>query len=419
MENKKKSFLFMCILVICIIFLVFKFQNNNEKPNQKQRKVQDGVGVSIHRDMTENDVKNMANAGLQWVRISVRWQDIENRKGEYDFETEGYDNINKWIKKYNLKPYYVLNYSNSLYEKHRSITTKEGRQAFARFVSVTVKHYKNQNGVWEIWNEPNITKFWNPQPSYESYVNLVEKVAPIIRKEDPNSLIVGPAISRTYPGSLKWLDQAFNYNLLNYIDAVSVHPYRDAPPETVIADYQKIRSMIKSHTDRQIQLFSGEWGYSMAPKPNKKISEMKQAEYFTRMMLTNKSENIDLSIWYDWKNDGYNQSEIEHNFGIVWRSGNPKLTYLASQTLTANLKGYKFVKRYNLKNKDDYLLEFSNKNEKKAIVYWTKGSHHNSTVPLESGSGKAISMLGAEYKIEWKKGTDFSFSTSPTYVFID
>ncbi|MEK4751999.1 cellulase family glycosylhydrolase [Priestia sp. FSL R5-0597] len=419
MKNKKKRLIFIGFFILFLLFLSFKFRTQEESLKPNNIKIGDSLGVSIHRDVTENDMKNIANAGFKWVRIDIFWERVETKKGKYDFEKTGYDQINNWIKKYDLKPYYILTYSNPLYEKQRSITTPEGRAAFAKFADATVKHYKNQEGIWEIWNEPNTETFWNPQPSYENYVKLVKKTAPVIRKEDPHSLIVGPALSGTHRTSLRWLDKTFSYHLLDYIDAVSVHPYRDDDPETVAGDYQKIKAMIQDYTYKRIQLFAGEWGYSMAPKPNRKISEMKQAEYYTRMMLINRWENIGLSVWYDWKNDGYDENEKEHNFGVMWYSGNPKLTYLAAQTLSANLKDYHFVKKYSLKNSDDYLLEFRNSTEKKALVYWTRDSNHNSKITLKSGKGKVISMLGAQREVEWTDGIDLNFSTSPNYLFID
>src|SRR5690242_17429003 len=103
MKNKNRSFLFLGILVVCTVFLIFKFQNNNKIPQQEHLKKIDDLGVSIHRrDVTENDIKNIADAGFKWVRIGVYWELIEKEEGKYNFEKAGYDRINEWIKKYNL-----------------------------------------------------------------------------------------------------------------------------------------------------------------------------------------------------------------------------------------------------------------------------------------------------------------------------
>ena len=91
-------------------------------------------------------------------------------------------------------------------------------------------------------------------------------------------------------------------------------------------------------------IISGEWGYSMAHK-DLPLTETQQAKYMARMFLTNAQEGIPVSIWYDWKNDGTNLQDKEHNFGLVFNDSTMKLSYLTLQTLTTQLKGYKFEKK--------------------------------------------------------------------------
>ena len=82
-----------------------------------------------------------------------------------------------------------------------------------------------------------------------------------MRSVDPNVLIVAPATA------LDWvfLEDLFRRGMLDWVDAVSVHPYRFLdPPETVTADYQRLRALIESYSsrDRVIAIVSSEWGYS-------------------------------------------------------------------------------------------------------------------------------------------------------------
>jgi hypothetical protein len=70
-----------------------------------------------------------------------------------------------------------------------------------------------------------------------------------IRAKTPNELIIGPATSlkvgevdlesNTSPikTDLKFFEECFKAGLLNYWDAVSVHPYRDLQPEITWWDY--------------------------------------------------------------------------------------------------------------------------------------------------------------------------------------
>ena len=52
-----------------------------------------------------------------------------------------------------------------------------------------------------------------------------------------------------------------------------------------------------------------------------------------------------LSIWYDWKNDGTDATYSEHNFGIVDNRLKPKPSYVAAQTMTRELAGYRVARQ--------------------------------------------------------------------------
>ncbi|MCY9026863.1 glycoside hydrolase family 5 protein [Priestia megaterium] len=419
MNFKYKKFFVGCFLISIVVFGLTGCKEEQEKFSmEKAPSIPGGLGVSIHSNITDEDIQMIADAGFKWVRIDIFWERVETKKGHYDFKNSGYDKLNKKLKDHNIKPYYILNYSNSLYEKDRSIVTDGGRTAFSEFVKATTKRYKNQGGIWEIWNEPNIALFWENQPSYEDYARLVKVVAPIIKKQDPSGLVVAPAISTLNNNGLSWLNEVLDQNILNEIDAISVHPYRLTSPETVVNDYRKLKKMIKLYTDKDIPIISSEWGYSMADR-ELPLTETQQAKYLTRMFLINLQEDIPVSIWYDWKNDGNDPDDKQHNYGITFNDSTQKLSYNAIQTLTTNLKEYTFSKTIKYGRADNHILEFKNADGKKALVFWTTGENYKLTYPLKSGSGKYYSMLGGMQRFKWEDEVKLNISSSPSYLIIN
>lgn len=420
---KGKYFLIILLLILILSFVLIKINMSEDVQKQlegRYNEIPQGLGVSIHKGVTESDIQAIADAGFKWVRIDIFWSDVEKKKGQYDFKSSGYDQLNEMLKEKEIKPYYILAYENTIYEKNRSISTNAGREAFSKFVEATVKRYSNQNGVWEIWNEPNTETFWNNQPSHHEYALLVKKVAPVIRENDPNSIIVAPALAGVSEEALTWLRKGLDEHILSYIDAVSVHPYQYDNPETVTKRYENLRSLLKEYSKKDIPIISGEWGYSLVNSDKQKpINEMQQAEYIARMMLINSSEKIPISIWYDWKDDGQDSDNREHHFGINSYYGTPKLAYLSIQTLTKTLEEYRFSKRIKTENPNDYILEFLKNDKDKIIVYWTTGSSHFIKVPLDSGEGKLVSMLGAERQVKWGNKKGLNLLTSPTYLIIE
>ena len=130
-----------------------------------------------------------------------------------------------------------------------------------------------------------------------------------------------------------------------------MHPYRQKNPETVAEDYRSVRLLIHRYApkDKAIPILSGEWGYSTAWK---NFDEERQAKYLEREFLTNISNDIPLSIWYDWHDDGDDPKEPEHHFGIVHREYHagrepvydPKPAYEAAKKLMSELAGMQFNK---------------------------------------------------------------------------
>lgn len=411
--------LFVFLLIAFSINILVEKHSKTHNLND-YKTIPEGLGVSIHlKNTDERDIQAIADAGFKWVRVDLFWENIEKQKGKYDFEQPGYDELNKWLKDKGIKPYYILDYSNGIYEENRSIVTEEGRKAFSEFVKAATQRYKNQGAIWEIWNEPNTETFWNPQPGHEEYALLVKSAAPIIKEHDPSGIVVAPALAGINENSLTWFKEILDKGILKDIDAISVHPYRSANPEDALNDYKNLKNLIKRYTDRDIPIVSGEWGYSMANTPEKPLTELQQAEYLTRMFLINALQQVPISIWYDWKNDGNDLNNKEHNFGIMWYSSNPKLSYLAMQTLSSTMNGYKFVNRIEITDPSNYILKFENQNGKQIMVFWTTSSSHNMDVSIDSGSGKIISMLGAERTLKWEDEINLNFSSSPNYLIIE
>ena len=67
-----------------------------------------------------------------------------------------------------------------------------------------------------------------------------------MREADPQAAIIGPA-SSGFPW--KFLETFLKSGMLDYLDGVSVHPYRNPtkPPETAASDYQKLRALIERY----------------------------------------------------------------------------------------------------------------------------------------------------------------------------
>ncbi|MEE6133330.1 cellulase family glycosylhydrolase [Priestia sp. GS2] len=416
---------FLIFLIVCITFsLLFVEKDQIEKEKSPQineylsgeSTLSSGVGIAFHFTGKPIDISMMKEAGIKVARTDLLWSEVEKKKGKYKYKQ--YDELTQGLIESGIKPYYILNYSNRIYEENFSIVTGQGQKAFVNYVDNVTYRYKNKGIIWEIWNEPNNLKYWDTRPNYDDYALLVEKTSKVIRKNDPSGIVVAPALAGLNDNSLKWLEEVLKRGILDNIDAISVHPYRSYLPETVIQDYKQLRELLTKYGKKDLPIITGEWGYpSEVQWDGIKLSQKQQAQYLVRTYLINTYQKIPISIWYDWKNDGDNLSEIEHNFGIrgydVLQS---KESYTALKSMTKLLQGYMFSKRIDVGNPNDFVLEFLNSDGKKIIVFWTTDIDHRIKL-LGSGQGNIIFMYG-DYlgTFQLSQYSSFDITASPRYL---
>jgi len=366
-----------------------------------------GLGVNIHfTDPKPGEMKMLAEAGFRWIRMDFAWNGTEREKGKYDFSA--YDRLMKTLDEHKMNALFILDYSNRHYDNGLSPQSDEGRKAFAQWAAAAVRHFKGRNIVWEMYNEPNIF-FWRPKPDVNQYVKLALEVGKAIREAapPPDAVYIGPATSGV---DFAFLEECFKAGLLEYFGGVTVHPYRQEAPETVAADYARLRRMIRQYApkDKQIPILSGEWGYSAAWQH---FDETRQGKYLPRQMLTNRANDIRYSIWYDWHDDGTDPKEPEHHFGTVrnaYRAGadpvyEPKPAYRAAKTLSTVLAGCLFNKRLVVGGQDDYVLLFYNAKEvwtsakDVRVVAWTTAAKpHAVVIPASPGKFRVTGHTGEE-----------------------
>ncbi|MHC4629331.1 MAG: cellulase family glycosylhydrolase, partial [Planctomycetota bacterium] len=376
-----------------------------------------GFGVNIHFRGQPRDLDMIAQAGFKLIRMDLTWAMIERGKGIYEFESIGYDSLTEGCSERGIRILYILDYGNTLYEKGRSIRTPTGREAFANFAEAAAERYAGRGILWEIWNEPNIKHFWDSQPSAEDYCKLVEMTAPRIKKADPDGLIVAGATSQI---PFDWLEDCFQRGLLEWVDVLSVHPYRSQHPETVVADYTELRRLVGRYVPqgKQVPIISGEWGYSNLNWDQTRLTEQEQAAYLARMFLTNLYQGIDISIWYDWKNDGTDPNEREHQFGTVRHDCNPKAAYLAAKVLASTLGGYALDERIDLGNENDFAFRLTN-GKREAIAFWTTAEKHIVTLPIEPTEVTLVGIYGGKVVINWKtENLKLRALQSPQYLLV-
>ena len=356
----------------------------------------------------DSAVQSIADSGARFVRLDLNWARIEQTAGVYNFDF--YDSLMGLLKAHGLRAVLILDYTNKLYNKGLAPSTDDSRAAFVNFTNAAVARYQGQGVLWEVWNEPNESKFWAPAANADDYATLALLVGQAIRTIAPDEWIVGPGLS-TF--DWQFLQTCFQRGVLQYFDAVSVHPYRSHDiPESAIADYEQLKALIEQYrpVGRGISIIDSEWGYSLGWV---NLDPDLQAKLVLRSKLIDMLEGARLSVTYAWQDAGtdptnsYNLFGL-HDFNMVERESGQVFRQFAGL-----LKGYKLVTRLDLGAPGDFCLLFA-AGSTTELVAWTTDATHDALLPASAGSFNGVDILGNGFSQSTAgQGLAVSLSDSP------
>lgn len=375
-----------------------------------ERVVPEPFGVEIHfTRTTQEEMDYLASSGVRWIRMDIFWHTIETAQGRYDFSA--YDVLVRELNRRNMRAVFILDYGNPLYDNGYPPTSPGGRAAFARFAAVAARRYRGNGIIWDIWNEPNLDHFWVPEANADAYADLALETVDAIRGADPTALIAAPAMAGYQRDFWHTLGRR---GLFAKLDAITVHSYGVRTPEELTVPFLDLRALINSYSPTwKVPILSGEWGFASTTNG---YSEGQQAQFLTRQWLVNLMHDINVNIWYDWRDDGLEPDNPEHNFGIVHNDYSVKPAFQAAQTLNTELAGYRFLRRVPLTRPEDYLLIFENEG-RVAFAMWTTDHKHPILLPISVYDVAGVGMTGDPYPIESEgEGLEVPISQSPRYL---
>ena len=112
-------------------------------------------------------------------------------------------------------------------------------RAWERFATTMALRYKGKIAAYEITNEPNIAL-----PSAREYIPYLRSASEIIRKCDPETLVIGGGLTTDYDGKTnQFLKDMGESGVLKFCDALSFHPYASPLDSSPIPAHEAIRSL--------------------------------------------------------------------------------------------------------------------------------------------------------------------------------
>jgi hypothetical protein len=308
-----------------------------------------GIATHLHRGQ-KNVVPLIQYAGAKTIRDGIEWNGIERTQGVYIFSPVP-DDYMSMLKEAGLDMLFVSGFNNPFYDNNATPHTDAGREGFANYAEAYVAQYKDQLVAAEAYNEFNGgfgkrgNSPANSQPEY--YYKLLKKTYETIKANHPEFPVIGIVASED---AVSWIEEVFKLGGLQYMDVVSLHPYRyPQSPEGLADSIDQIKALIRKYNHGELKpIWATEFGYPTF-QSTRGVDEITQADYMVRYYVIALASGIEKTFWYDLVNDGVRDDYNEDNFGLLRNAQDemgaftPKPAYAAYAAMTRELTGAQFV----------------------------------------------------------------------------
>lgn len=331
--------------------------------------VEHKIGVNTHfpySGYSEEDFAPVYASGVELIRETINWMGIEEIKGVYNWQN--YDWWMNDIEKNNKELYLVVTASKppSFYytdDTKSFFSTQEEIDGFCDFLKALIKRYPFIDYI-ELWNEPNLG--FGTSASNESrmqcYADMTKAAAKTIREMSDTIEIVAGAIAVNESTSSPYIKGVdfLNYiipQIYPYVDAVSWHTYavkRSAESSLIQDRITNIKNSVSSVGGWK-KIYISETGWVTGNVKDVSVSEDKQAYNTAKIFPVMEENDISGTLIYDFKNDGQDLTEAEHNFGLLNYDGTPKKSYNYFKNHIEKTSGYTHVGEYSKSGKETHL----------------------------------------------------------------
>jgi hypothetical protein len=189
--------------------------------------------------------------------------------------------------------------------------------------------------TWQIWNEPNLPRFYYPRPSIRGYRTLLKISWNTIHRLDPGARIVLAGISpdRRHRGmSLpKFVSRLYNDGGGRWFDVATIHPYAPDFPGVKRRMVQTRQIMAQNH-DRHSPLWVTEVGWSsQTPRKGRAhdVGLRGQARLvrksFRLFVEHHRQWRLTRVFYFAWADVPYGDTSLwQLNAGLVYGDTSPK-----------------------------------------------------------------------------------------------
>jgi hypothetical protein len=307
-----------------------------------RRQVPQGwLGVVVDGPLIEPDFAQaasewdrLAGSGAESVRAAVYWRRVQpNGPAELDFSASDALVLAAAARGLGVLPVLQGTPAWAALEPGDPASPPRDPDDFARLVTALVTRYGPNGSLWiehpeiarqpmrswQIWNEPNLTRYWNVAPWAPRYVALLKRAHTALKAADPGSQTVLAGLPNE---SWKAIKAIYDAGARGSFDVVALHPYTGIP-ENVIRIVKIVRREMARRGDRRMPVWITElsWPAAQGKTPQHggfETTEKGQSNRLKEGLPLLVAERGRLRIgrvnWYTWLSaEGFTDSAFDYS----------------------------------------------------------------------------------------------------------
>lgn len=281
-------------------------------------------GVQDGTAFVNAELRLAARLRVRVVRFELPWALLEPRRRAYDWARTDY--IVRRAKRLGVTLLPVIVYTPGW--AGESETTPPAAADLSAFARAAARRYRRTIRYWELWNEPDLARYWRGSPA--DYVRTVLRPGyRAIKAANPRARVVlgGPATV-----NVEWLEAVYAAGGGRYFDIAAYHDY--SADRQILAHARFLRGFLRAHGQGRKSIWLGEYGLQ-EPGPD---DPRQQA--VMRFVLAEKAP-IAMAIWYTLRDDRAMtccppQTVKTETYGLMSAGYAPKRGYETMRALLAS-----------------------------------------------------------------------------------
>jgi hypothetical protein len=264
----------------------------------------------------------MAGSGVEAVRTAFYWSSIQPTGPEtFDFSVK--DQLVLAAAKRGLGVLPVVHGTPAWAALNPGDVGSPPRDTadFARLLTALVARYgpngslwiehpevvKQPIRAWQIWNEPNMTRYWNVAPWAPSYVAFLKVAHRTLNAADPGSKTILAGLPNE---SWKSLQAIYDAGARGHFDVVGLHPYT-GKPKNVVRIVKIIRRVMERNRGKAVPIWLTELSWPAG------VGKAKQEGDFS---TTDSGQARRLKEGLKLLSEGRKQYKLERVYWYTWLS---------------------------------------------------------------------------------------------------